>query len=77
MKTQHFLILVGVGVAGAWYMKNKTVEAVGDVAEAINPVNQENIFYGVANAITQKLTGDEHDTFGTWLYDFFNPNQEF
>lgn len=76
MKTQNFLIVVCVGVAGAWYLKNKTMVSAGNVANSINPVNQDNIFYGGVNAITQKLTNDNQATFGTWLYDFFNPDEK-
>ena len=63
--------LIGIGVVGLlalWYLKNRA----GDVAQAVNPTNPENVFYEGTNAVGEALTGDEHFTLGGWLYEKFN-----
>ncbi len=68
------LILAGgavvVVVALAWYLKNK----IGDVAEAVNPLNNDNIFASATDSITANLTDGRHKTFGGWLFCKFNPD---
>jgi len=51
----------GVGAAA--------VDTIYAGAQAINPINQENIFYTGVNAVGGKLTGDADFSLGTWIYD--------
>lgn len=44
-------------------------ESLSSLGNAINPVNQDNIFYGGVNAVGGKLTGDSDFTLGGWIYD--------
>jgi hypothetical protein len=48
----------------------RTAEAVAD---SINPLNNENIFYSGVNAIGRVASGDVSWSLGSWLYDRFNP----
>ena len=67
--------LIGIGVAGLFtvlYLKGKAEKAASDVVDAVNPLNQENVFYGGVNALGKKLTGDPHFTLGGWTYEVFN-----
>lgn len=72
MTDKQLYILLGVGALGLWYLKNKAVEVAGDVAQAVNPVNYDNVFHSGANALGEALTGDEHFTVGGWWYDWWN-----
>lgn len=73
--------LVAVSLGALWYMLNRATgtataaaawvgETADNVIQAVNPLNNENIFYTGANTITG---GTENETIGTRLYDFFNP----
>ena len=67
--------LIGIGIAGlftALYLKGKAEKAASDVVDAVNPVNQNNVFYGGVNAVGKKLTGDDSFTLGGWIYEVFN-----
>ena len=71
------LILFGIGlglvlVIGAALGARRVVEVVGDVGEAVNPLNPENVFYSGASGATTVLTQRE-ETFGGWLAELFNP----
>ncbi len=66
--------LIGIGVVAllaAWYLKNKTVQTVKDVGNAVNPVNPDNVINGWFNEAYQSVTGSE-GTLGTDLADYFN-----
>lgn len=66
--------LIGIGVIGfltLWYLKNKATETVKDVGEAVNPVNQDNIFNRGFNGLYGAVT-DGEGTLGTDIADFFH-----
>ena len=69
MKTTNLLILIGAGVVGMAYFKNKALETVGDIGTAVNPTNNENIFYTGVNGVGTALTGDKNFSLGGWIYD--------
>lgn len=71
MKGETLLILVGVGAAA--FVIYKAVPKVAQAAQAVNPLNPNNVFYSGANQVTQQVTGDQGTTFGSWLYQLFNP----
>ena len=66
------LIVGGVAVAGAWYLKRQATQAVKDVGQAVNPVNHDNIFNRGAQGIWDQFT-DGKGTIGTDIYDWLNP----
>lgn len=72
MKDQHFYILLGLGLLGVWYTKAKAVEVVKDAGQAINPVNPDNIFNSGVNSVLQAVTGEEHATLGTKIYEWLH-----
>lgn len=66
-------VLIGVGVAVGIYLLyrtlNKAGEVAGDVVDAINPLNSENIFYSGVNNIGALLTGNDDFSLGAAVYD--------
>ena len=65
----------GVVLVFAYLAKRQVVEASQALAEAVNPVSSENVFYSGASKITKALTGNQNKTFGTWLYDVTHPGE--
>lgn len=74
MKHQVIIgVALGVAVLGiAWYLKRRA----GDVGAAINPLSRDNVFYQGASSTAQALSGQEHVSFGTLIYEFFNGDKE-
>lgn len=58
-----------VGVAAIYLAEKKAREAAADIGQAINPVNNDNIFASGVNSVGAKLTGDQNFKLGAWLYD--------
>lgn len=66
------LVLAALGVAGIWYLKGK----VGAVANSVNPLNNENVFYKGVNGIAgeNKVASVSDKIFGA--VDLINPFNE-
>ena len=64
---------VAVGIAGialiGYYVQRQAAAALPEIGEAVNPVNDDNIFATGVNAIGAKLSGNEHWKLGSWIYD--------
>lgn len=68
---------IGGAISGGFDAAKETVsniagsaaDATVTVANAVNPLNHENVFSQGANAVTQALTGDQNQTLGGWIYD--------
>lgn len=69
---QQLLVIGLVVVAIAWYLKRQATEA----ADLVNPTSSKNLAYTGVNSVGQALSGDEHWTFGTWLYEITHPSEE-
>jgi hypothetical protein len=54
---------------GLFYAKHKAAQAVNDIGQAINPVNDGNIFNQGVLAVGRKLTGNNAWSLGGWIYD--------
>lgn len=77
------MIIVG-GVAVIAYVAYKAVPkvaaAVGDAAQAVNPLNRDNVIAGSVNKVGGIIAGDESGawTLGGWIYDLthkaYDPN---
>ena len=78
------LAVVAAGLGAIWYVLNKASkttsaaaawvgETADNVVQAVNPLNDQNIFYTGANTITG---GAANESIGTRLYDFFNPPEQ-
>ncbi|MCC4269866.1 hypothetical protein LL254_04035 [Marinobacter nauticus] len=65
------LIVGGVVVLGAWYLKGKAGEAMASAGQAINPTNNDNIIYRGANGLWASVT-DGKGTIGTDIYDWLH-----
>jgi hypothetical protein len=67
-----FLTVALIGAAGLFlvysYYGSKAVEAAKTAAEAINPVNPDNIFAAGADAVVEAVTGEQDDSIGSALY---------
>ena len=70
---QSVLIVGGVALLGVYFVSRmaakKAVEVAGNVGEAIDPTNSENIFYSGANAVGESITGDEDWTLGGAIFE--------
>lgn len=62
-----------------WYLGRKlgnaAEQAIDSTLGAINPVSDQNIFYGGTNAVGSALSGQEDWTLGGWAYDLNHPWQ--
>lgn len=66
-------VVVGLGVLAFLTLREAVkigVPAAGKIANAVDPTNQENVFYTAANAVTRKVTGDDSTTLGSSIYDW-------
>lgn len=70
------LVMITLLAAGGGYLVWRTSRAVGDTvsagAQAVNPVNRDNIFARTADRITQIVTGDDSTSLGSSIYDWIN-----
>jgi hypothetical protein len=56
-----------------YVLKKQAEAAVSTVAQAVNPVNPENIFYTGASSLTSAVTGNQ-TSLGSQIYDWLNPS---
>ncbi|GLX80892.1 hypothetical protein theurythT_03440 [Thalassotalea eurytherma] len=58
----------GVIVVGLAYLaERKATEVARETGQAINPINDDNIFNRGVNAVGAKLTGNENFQLGSWI----------
>ncbi len=63
-------VAAGVVVAG-WLWRDEIAQGASDAVEAVNPVNNDNIFARGFNAVNRALFGwSEADTLGSKIYDW-------
>lgn len=72
MFTDKQLLYIAGGLAVVGYLIYRKLP---DVGNAVNPLNQENVFYEGVNAVGEKLSGDQDFSLGAWLYDITHPNE--
>lgn len=63
------LIVAGVAVIGLWYLKGRAARAISEAGQAINPTNNQNVFYRGVNGVGEAVTGDDDFSLGGWIYD--------
>lgn len=77
-KAQQWGLLAVIAVIALWYVGRKAgaaVEgAIDSTLEAVNPTNDENIFYSGVNAVGESLSGLDGWSLGSATYDTFNPD---
>ena len=68
-------IAIGAGVLGVVYLGYKTVtkgaQVAQDVAQAVNPLNNDNVFATTVNKVGGAVAGDDSGgwSLGGWIYD--------
>jgi hypothetical protein len=69
--TKAGLVVAAAAVAAValYVAQKKAREAAGDMGQAINPLNNDNIFSSGVDAVGARLTGDERFSLGVWIYD--------
>lgn len=83
MNPKTMAVLVGGGLVALWYIKNSAFEAVGHVKDtvvegtgealqAVNPVDDENIFYQGANSVVSTLSGGQYQDVGDVFFQLFH-----
>ena len=65
-------IIAAVGVGVLYFAERKARKVASDVGQAINPVNNDNIFAAGVDSVGAKLTGDDNFKLGAWIYDLFH-----
>lgn len=76
VNTKEIIVVAAIGACGVWAAKKFIAEPVIDglknaaveTGDAINPVNDDNIFNRGFNAVWQKVTGSP-ESFGADMYD--------
>lgn len=64
------LVVGGVIVAvGVYVAQKKAKETAEQALQAINPVNNDNVFNQGVSAVGRKLSGNSNWTLGGWIYD--------
>lgn len=74
--TWLMLGLIAAGVIGAYFLAKKIGAAAGAVGTAINPLSTGNLAYRGAGALTQAITGNRVDSFGTAIANLFPSKAE-
>ena len=78
-------VAIGIITAAAvlWFFSRRASSAVGDAASAVgtafNPLDQGNLVNRGVNAIGDQFDGggdDDSFSFGSWLFDLFNPEYD-
>lgn len=65
------LAAIGAALAAAfwgWGLLKAAVPSAGQAAQAVNPLNPNNVFAGAANSAASTLSG-QPNTLGGWIYD--------
>lgn len=85
MKITQTQVTLGLGIVGllaVYFVGRKAVQGAATAANAINPLNQNNMFSSAANAVGGTLVTDPNGpgknadgswTLGGWLYDVTHP----
>ncbi|MBO9490740.1 hypothetical protein J7384_10245 [Endozoicomonas sp. G2_1] len=63
--TGAVIAIAVIGAAALYYSSKKAA----DVGQAVNPVNDDNIFNQGVLSVGRKITGNPHWTLGGWIYD--------
>ena len=61
------IAIAGLGVA--YLAEKKARKVASDVGNAINPINNDNVFASGVDAVGAKLTGKSNFKLGIWIHD--------
>lgn len=70
------LVMGAVVIGAIYYFKKDITDGVNSAGQAINPVNNDNIFNQGVLAVGQKITGDSNWSLGGWIYDVTHPKDD-
>ena len=82
-KAATYAAVAAVGAVALYFVGKKLLNAapgaIGTAAQAVNPVNPNNIFYAGTNAVGGAVSGSGPDwSLGSWFYDLthddYDPN---
>lgn len=62
-----------VGAVALYVAEKKAREAIGAAGNAVNPLNNDNVFASGVDSIGAKLSGNKNFKLGGLIYDVFNP----
>lgn len=65
-RTTQTLLILGAIAAAVWYLRRN--------ASALNPADSDNVVNQGVNAIVREASGDDSQTLGGAIFDFFNPD---
>lgn len=68
------LILAAVAAVGLLYTR-RAVASVESAAQAVNPLNDNNVIYNGVNQVGEKLSGKPFNL-GHWIYDLVNKKED-
>jgi hypothetical protein len=71
-KAAQYAVFGVVGLLAAWFVYRK----LGDVLNAVNPLNRDNVIARGVNDIGGAITNDENFTLGGWIYDVTHPTYD-
>lgn len=74
---KQVLMMIGAGGVLLWYVKSKAENLVGDVGEAINPVNSGNVFHTGVNIVGSRLSGNPNFSLGSFIYEMTHDDEVF
>ena len=74
--TQRDLLLIGAVLLVGLYVAHKASAAAQAAANAVNPLNHDNIFAGAVNGAGAAVSGDPNWSLGGWLYDVTHPTYD-
>ena len=69
---QSLVVLVGLGALGVYLISRIAAQQAAKAAQAVSPLNRDNIFYSGVNGVGAVVSGDEHFTLGGAVYDWFH-----
>ena len=77
MKAKDVAIIGGLGIATIYVLSMLIGREVKEAANAVNPLNNDNIFARGVDAIGDIVTDGENDNdfkLGAWIYDVTHPS---
>lgn len=69
-----YLPLIALGVGAALVLGYFAKKGAVAVANAVNPVNHDNVFATAVNSVGQATSGDSSWSLGGAVWDFFHPS---
>ncbi|MDT0603483.1 hypothetical protein [Thalassotalea castellviae] len=75
-KSGMIITAAGVGAIVLYFAEKKLRAAAGEVGQAVNPLNNDNIFASGVNSVGASITGNQNWSLGGSIYELFNGTSE-